>query len=61
MMPDAGSKLIKLKQPHREAKRHSVTVSLNESEFRQVSIAAKGANQTVAAWIADMVYTSTQP
>jgi hypothetical protein len=60
-MRNAESKLLKLKQPHREAKKYNVIVSLNQSEFRQASIAAKGAKQTVAAWIADMVCTSTQP
>jgi hypothetical protein len=55
------SKVIKEDQPVVNAKRHSVVVSLSATEFRQASIAAREAKQTVAAWIADMVYTSTQP
>jgi hypothetical protein len=42
-------------------KKHSVVISLSEADYRQASIAAKSAKQTVAAWIADMVYTSTRP
>lgn len=42
-------------------KKRSVVISLNQADYRQASIAAKSAKQTVAAWIADMVYTSTQP
>ena len=55
------SKVIKENPPLAKAKRHSVIVSLSVADFRQASIAAREAKQTVAAWIADMVYTSTQP
>jgi hypothetical protein len=36
-------------------------VSLCEADYLKASIAAKDSHQTVAIWIADMVYTSTQP
>jgi hypothetical protein len=54
-------KVIKVNRPRAIAKKHSVIVPLGATEFRQASIAAKDAKQTVEAWIADMVYTSTQP
>ena len=55
------SKVVKENLTLANTKRHSVVVSLSATEFRQATIAARDAKQTVAAWIADMVYTSTQP
>jgi hypothetical protein len=57
----AAPKDLELAKPVAKDKRHIVKVSLSESEFQQASIAARESNQTVAEWIADMVYTSTQP
>jgi hypothetical protein len=54
-------KVIKENHPLTTDKKHSVVISLSEADYRQASIAAKATKQTVAAWIADMVYTSTQP
>ena len=49
------------KQPTETAPKRRVTVSLNEEEYERAVIAAKIHLQTVEEWIADMVYTSTQP
>ena len=61
-MLNGKPKLIK-KENHSvvSIKKHSVIVSLSATEFRQASIAAEDSKQTVAEWIADMVYTTTQP
>jgi len=55
------AKVVKENHPNANAKKHSITISLSEEDYRQASIAAKTAKQTIAEWIADMVYTSTQP
>jgi hypothetical protein len=60
-MLNRKANVVKENNPLANAKKHSVIVSLSEADYRQASIAAKTAKQTVAAWIADMVYTSTQP
>jgi hypothetical protein len=49
------------KQPAETAPKCRVTVSINEEEYERAVIAAKIHRQTVEEWIADMVYTSTQP
>jgi hypothetical protein len=51
----------KPKQPTKTSPKRRVTVSLNEEEYERAVIAAKIHRQTVEEWIADMVYTSTQP
>ena len=53
-------KVIKDRIPA-SAKKYSIVISLNEADYQQASIEAKKTKQTIAAWIADMVYTSTQP
>jgi hypothetical protein len=52
---------VKEKHPLARAKKHSVLVSLSQADYRQASIESKVTKQTVAAWIADLVNTSTQP
>jgi len=52
---------LKQINPIGRSKKHSVVISLSEIDYRHASLAAKSTKQTVAAWIADMVYTSTQP
>ena len=53
-------KVIKDRIPA-SVKKYSIVISLNEADYQQASIEAKKTKQTIAAWIADMVYTSTQP
>ena len=61
-MPSSSLKrAVKQAKPAKKSARRDVLVSLSQRDFVQASIAAKGAKQTVAEWIADMVYTSTQP
>ena len=50
-----------LKHPTQKNLKHTIRVSLNEEEFNRASFAAKAHEQTIAEWIADIVYTSTQP
>jgi hypothetical protein len=54
-------KAIKVSHSLTTDKKHSVVITLSEADYRQARSAAKTTKQTVAAWIADMVYTSTQP
>jgi hypothetical protein len=54
-------KVVKENHPFASAKKHSVIVSLNDADYRQASIESKVTKQTVAAWIAGLVNTSTQP
>lgn len=55
------SKALKENHPVASAKKRSVVISLSESGYQRAHIAAKSTDQAVAAWIADMVYMSTQP
>jgi len=53
--------VLKQINPVGRDKKHSVVISLSETDYRHASLAAKSTRQTVAAWIDDRVYTSTQP
>jgi hypothetical protein len=60
-MLNRKAKVVKENHPFASAKKHSVIVSLSDADYRQASIESKVTKQTVAAWIAGLVYTSTQP
>ena len=53
-------KLIKAK-PTIKAKKYGVNISLSEADYLRAKAEAKVTKQSVAAWTADMVCTSTQP
>jgi|HubBroStandDraft_5_1064220.scaffolds.fasta_scaffold292259_1 hypothetical protein len=54
-------KAFKENRPLANAKKHTVIVSLSDADYRQASLESKVTKQTVAAWIANLVNTSTQP
>jgi hypothetical protein len=60
-LPSSNPEAAEPKQPAGAVPKRRVTVSLNEEEYERAVIAARTHQQTVEEWIADMVYTSTQP
>lgn len=60
-MVDKKDLLVRGSYPVANAKRRSILISLSTADYRRACVAARSTKQTVAAWIADMVNTSTQP